>query len=207
MAGRQAKVLNKLQPEVVLSWLASNSRNPERDRTMFMLSCKAGLRAAEIAQLRWSMVSDSEGYVADAIELPDAIAKKRSGRTIPMGKQLRKELDTLRRKMRPTPDEPVVYSERGGYAAGEEGGRPKLKPMSPHSVVKWFGRLYVTMGFEGCSSHSGRRTFITMAAREIVSVGGSLRDVQQLAGHRDLKTTQGYIEGSSDAKRKVVDRI
>jgi len=206
MAGRQAKVLNKSQPEVVLRWLTSNSRNPERDRVMFLLSCKAGLRAAEIAQIRWSMVTDSEGYVADAIELPDAIAKKGSGRIVPLGKQVRKELDGLRRKMRPTPDEPVIYSERGGYAEGE-GGRPKLKSMSPHSVVKWFARLYLTVGFEGCSSHSGRRTFITMAAREIVAVGGSLRDVQQLAGHRDLKTTQGYIEGSSDAKRKVVERI
>lgn len=207
MAGTQAKVLNRSQPEVVLSWLAANSRNPERDRTMFLLSCKAGLRAAEIAQLRWSMVSDSEGYIGDAIELPDSVAKKGSGRTIPIGKQLRKELDFLRRKMRPMQDEPVVYSEQGGYTEGDEGGRPKLRQMSSHSVVKWFGRLYATMGFEGCSSHSGRRTFITFAAREIVAVGGSLRDVQQLAGHRDLKTTQGYIEGSSDAKRKVVDRI
>jgi len=207
MAGKQAKVLNRSQPEVVLGWLTSNSRNPERDRAMFLLSCKAGLRAGEIAGLTWSMVSDAEGHVADAIALPDGIAKKGSGRTIPIGKKLRKELDGLRRKMRPTPDEPVIYSERGGYAAGEDGGRPRLSSMSPHSVVKWFGRLYATMGFEGCSSHSGRRTFITFAAREIVGVGGSLRDVQQLAGHRDLKTTQGYIEGSSDAKRKVVDRI
>lgn len=206
MAGKQAKVLNRSQPEVVLGWLASNARNPERDRCTFLLSCKAGLRAAEIAQLRWSMVTDSEGYVSDAIELPDGIAKKGSGRTVPIGKLLRKELDSLRRKMRPAPDEPVVYSERGGYADGDD-GRPKLKAMSPHSVVKWFARLYRTVGFEGCSSHSGRRTFITFAAREIVSVGGSLRDVQQLAGHRDLKTTQGYIEGSSDAKKKVVERI
>lgn len=207
MAGKQAKVLNKSQPEVVLGWLTSNSRNPERDRVMFLLSCKAGLRAAEIAQLRWSMVTDSEGYLSDVIELPDGIAKKGSGRTVPIGKLLRKELDSLRRKMRPAPDEPVIYSERGGYAEGDEGGRPKLRPMTAHSVVKWFGRLYATMGFEGCSSHSGRRTFITFAAREIVSVGGSLRDVQQLAGHRDLKTTQAYIEGSNDAKKKVVERI
>jgi integrase/recombinase XerD len=29
--------------------------------------------------------------------------------------------------------------------------------------------------------------------------------VQQLAGHASLQTTQRYIEGSSDAKRKLVD--
>ena len=37
--------------------------------------------------------------------------------------------------------------------------------------------------------------------------GGSLRDVQQLAGHSSLATTQRYIEGSSDAKRRIVDLI
>jgi len=34
-----------------------------------------------------------------------------------------------------------------------------------------------------------------------------LRDVQQLAGHSSLATTQHYIEGSSDAKRRIVDLI
>ena len=53
----------------------------------------------------------------------------------------------------------------------------------------------------------GRRTFITRAARKIVEAGGSLRDVQQLAGHTQLGTTQGYIDGSSEAKRRVVEKI
>jgi len=51
------------------------------------------------------------------------------------------------------------------------------------------------MGLNGCSSHSGRRTFITNAAKKISSVGGSLRDVQMLAGHSSLAVTQRYIEG------------
>ena len=36
-------------------------------------------------------------------------------------------------------------------------------------------------------------------------VGGSLRDVQLLAGHSALGTTQRYIEGSEEAKRRVVE--
>ena len=36
---------------------------------------------------------------------------------------------------------------------------------------------------------------------------GSLRDVQQLVGHSSLATTQRYIEGNSDAKRRIVDLI
>ena len=79
--------------------------------------------------------------------------------------------------------------------------------MSAASVAVWFHRLYSDIGLAGCSSHSGRRTFINRAARKIVEAGGSLRDVQQLAGHAQLGTTQGYIEGSSEAKRRVVEMI
>jgi hypothetical protein len=35
-------------------------------------------------------------------------------------------------------------------------------------------------------------------------VGGSLRDVQLLAGHRSIQITQRYIDGDSDAQRKLV---
>ena len=91
-------------------------------------------------------------------------------------------------------DRPVVHSERGSG-------------LSAASVAVWFHRLYSDIGLAGCSSHSGRRTFITRAARKIVEAGGSLRDVQQLAGHAQLGTTQGYIDGSSEAKRRVVEMI
>lgn len=70
-----------------------------------------------------------------------------------------------------------------------------------------FARWYEQQGFVGCSSHSGRRTFITNAARKISLVGGSLRDVQMLAGHSSLRITQRYIDGEQEAQRKIVDLI
>ena len=70
-----------------------------------------------------------------------------------------------------------------------------------------FSAWYVDMGLMGCSSHSGRRTFITNAARQITTVGGSLRDVQMLAGHSSLAVTQRYIEADSDSQRRVVELI
>ena len=79
--------------------------------------------------------------------------------------------------------------------------------MSPNSVRNWFADLYARLGFDGCSSHSGRRTFITGAAKKIVAAGGSLRDVQELAGHASLQTTQRYIQGDSEAKRQVIDLL
>jgi integrase/recombinase XerD len=91
----------------------------------------------------------------------------------------------------PRPDQSVLFSERGGG-------------LSPATVRLWFHRLYTSLKMEGCSSHSGRRTFITRAARKVSQVGRSLRDVQELAGHTSLAMTQRYIEGDTEAKRKLV---
>ena len=76
--------------------------------------------------------------------------------------------------------------------------------MTARSIVNWFAELYDELGLDGCSSHSGRRTFITNAARLVSKTGGSLRDVQELAGHSALSTTERYIEGDRDAQRKLV---
>jgi hypothetical protein len=35
--------------------------------------------------------------------------------------------------------------------------------MTPLSIVVWFNRAFRNIGLNGCSSHSGRRTFITRA--------------------------------------------
>jgi integrase/recombinase XerD len=61
-------------------------------------------------------------------------------------------------------------------------------------IVNAFWHWYRTLGFDGCSSHSGRRTFITNTPRNISRYGGSLHDVQALAGHSSLSMTQAYIE-------------
>ena len=50
--GKQAKTLSKGQVEAMLAYL-STTRHPERNRLIFLLSVKAGLRAKEIARLNW----------------------------------------------------------------------------------------------------------------------------------------------------------
>lgn len=189
MAGKQAKILSDDDLEDLLVY-ASATRNPIRNRVIVLLSAKAGLRAGEIAQLTWDMVVGPTGAVGMAIELHDHAAKKQSGRVI--HKQLRDALMDLRGITRGTG--PVALSERG-YA------------MTPLSIVVWFARAYRAVGLEGCSSNSGRRTFITRAARLVHKAGGSIRDVQLLAGHRSIQTTQRYIDGDSDVQRKLVSLI
>ena len=89
---------------------------------------------------------------------------------------------------------------KGASVSGYETG----KAFSAAAMTNWFWLLYKDLGFEGCSSHSGRRTAITKWARTISQHGGSMRDVQALARHSSLQQTQKYIEISPDAMRKVV---
>ena len=200
--GRRAKMLTERQEITVLALLDTEGRYRQRNVAMFLLSVKAGLRAKEIANLTWGMITDADGRVSETISLEDRASKgARGGRSVPINKHLRKALEELRQNLgQPASDSPVIRSERGRHS--ERGGK-----MSPGSIADWFGDLYRSIGFDGCSSHSGRRTFITRAARRISQFGGSLRDVQYLAGHASISTTQIYIDGDADAQRKVVDLI
>lgn len=151
------------------------------------------MRAKEIAALTWAMVTDAEGKIANTIRLTDDAAKGSSGGAVPMSKDLRAALTRWRDFLvNPQCDERVVRTERS-------------KTTSPQVIVNLFWGWYADLGFDGCSSHSGRRTFITMAARNIGRFGGSLRDVQALARHRSLSMTQRYIEIDSRAMERVVD--
>jgi integrase/recombinase XerD len=188
MLGRQAKVLSDMQIKAVLSAL-DGGRNGLRNKVMFLLSLH-GLRAKEISALEVSMVTDAEGRIADSIRLENRAAKGVSGRVIPMSDVLRRALTAYLDSRERGTGKFVVATER-------------RERFSAHAVVVFFARLYKRMGFQGATSHSGRRTYITRAARKISQAGGSLRDVQLLAGHSHLSTTQRYIEQDGEAQRKV----
>jgi integrase len=185
-----AKVLANVDVRRVLQHVA-DSRNATRNHVMILLSFRAGLRAGEIAGLEWPMVLNSNGRVGDHIDVADRIAKKGAGRRIPLHPSLKAALRELYFERGQYSIGPVIQSERGGA-------------MTARSVVNWFAQIYTEMGLEGCSSHSGRRTFITQSARLLAKTGGSLRDIQELAGHRALTTTERYIQGDRDIQRKLV---
>ena len=214
MAGKQAKVV---PDDAVRDMLAvcENHRYSHRDKVIVLLSMKAGLRAMEIAKIRRKHVMTSDRQVDIVIHLENKLCKKGSGRTIPINAELRAAIELLFHKVPGLPDDPLILSERSMSASYNPETGKKVRPepddvpycMHPKSIVLFFQRLYGRLGLIGCSSHSGRRTFGTKVARSIVKVGGSLRDVQQLLGHTDLATTQKYIDGDNEAKRKVVDLI
>jgi len=192
---KQAKTLSTKQVDLVMNYLSS-TRNPIRDQLIFLLSIKSGLRAKEISSLTWSMVLDSDGEVSDYINITNSASKgKTGGRSIPINKQLKTKfiefLNHQKVQMMFDVEGRVITTQRSPSTTSQ-------------AIVNMFSRWYSDLNLIGCSSHSGRRTFITNCSRKISTVGGSLRDIQYLAGHSSLQTTQRYIEGNTQSKIKVV---
>ena len=192
---KHAKTINPRMVIATLHYL-DGTRHPVRNKLIFLLSVKMGLRAKEIANLTWSMVLDAEGNFTDILTLDNSASKgKHGGRVIPLSQTIR---DALRTHYDPStrkdPHHRIIQTERSDRVA-------------PQVIVNMFQKWFADLGYEGCSSHSGRRTFITNASKKITSVGGSLRDIQYLAGHSSLQTTQRYIEGDSRAREKVVELV
>ena len=140
------------------------------------------------------MLTDPSGVIGEFIRLEDRASKGRSGRIIPINEMLKIELEELRKETWLTDKGYVIRTERA-------------QRTSAQAIVNLFSKWFSVVGYEGCSSHSGRRTFITNAARKISTVGGSLRDVQLLAGHTNLRTTQGYIEADAEAQQRIVQLV
>jgi integrase len=196
---KQAKILSNKQIKLVLLHL-STTRNPIRNRVIFLLSVKSGFRAKEIAFLQWKMLMNSNGEMMNEIHLTNTASKgKSSGRVITMHPELKKSLDELyeqvsNKKSFDVESSYVITTERSNHTSAQ-------------AIVNTFQKWYLELGFIGASSHSGRRTFITNVAKKISSVGGSMRDVQSLAGHSNLSTTQRYIEVDTQSQQKVIEII
>ena len=192
---RRAKTLTDQQLNTLLTHIAATSKEPLRDYVMVLLSFKGGLRAAEIAGLSWRDVCDAEGKIGDVINyddngapvygfsVPSHIAKKGHGRAVPLNKGLQVALEAYRKTV-PAPfargANPVIHTLYGR--------------MRPNTLQKYLGRMYRSAGFDGVSSHSGRRTFTTRAIRVANTVDCSIKDVQKIVGHRFLSTTEAYID-------------
>jgi integrase/recombinase XerD len=115
--------------------------------------------------------------VKPSIERDRGWAKGSEARTVLLNAQAQEELRMYARTMSRRGEQPLFVSKWG-------------KAMSPNSLVQVFGRFYKLAGLSNASSHSGRRSFITTLS----SKGVNVRVLAALAGHKNISTTQRYIE-------------
>lgn len=189
---KQAKTLTAQELRRVLDYIATR-RHAARNRAMLQTMYLAGLRVGECAALRYEDVLDGEGKVRSEIRLDAEQTKGRYGRVVFVSEKLRKELSAYIRAVPPSePTAKLFYTQKknaDGFTA--------------NTLCQFFHHLFRSCGIEGASSHSPRRTFITNLADKGVSV----RVLQSLAGHRNISTTQAYIDVNDAMKRKAVELV
>ncbi len=189
---KQAKTLTQQELRRVLDYIATRP-HAARNRAMLLATHYSGMRCSEIASLRYEDVIDSDGQIRDEIRLEPDQTKGRHGRIVFVGGKLKRELEAYLRSFPQTkPDNKLFYTQK---KAGQG--------FTPNTLAQHFHYLYKRAGIEGASSHSGRRTFITNLAAKGVGV----RVLMSLAGHRNIATTQVYIDCNDDMKRRAVELI
>jgi len=157
---------------------------------MIMLSYFAGLRVGEISTLNFGDIYSKEGEIKDQIRLAALNTKTKEARVIFVNKTLKNELWLFKKSLSIIPhnNDPLFKTQKGTR-------------FSPNTLCQLFKELYSQAGIDGATSHSGRRWFITKLAHS----GVSAKVIMELAGHRNLSTTQRYIEVNDEMKRQAVD--
>jgi len=186
-----AKALRPEELNRVLEHVAKYSQEPLRDFVIITLTFHAGLRIGEVAKLRWEHVCDASGRLrADYFDVPPL--KRSRGSTMPMHPVVHISLYHYYRKLEK--QRPVSLKSRVIQPLVDTGKRA----VTGNTLQRYVSRLYRSVGLEGASSHSGRRTFITRASRKASKHGCSIRDVQVLARHASLSSTERYVEASEN---------
>jgi len=183
--GKKAPVLTDKQVRQVERYIARHSNVPAADLLKLRLTIYGGLRVAEVAALSLFDLVDKNGVISSTITVRPEVGKAGKSRAIPMHAKVS---EAVRMFLLEHPDAPCIAISRQGRS---------VRRQSVTALTNYLSRLYESAGFPFHSSHSGRRTFITNLARKI-GQQFTLRDVQILAGHARLETTETYIEPSGN---------
>lgn len=191
---KQARVLTRIELKRVLAVCATH-RHHHRNRLIVLLSHYAGLRVGEIASLNWSDLLEADGSVKYVFYLSAENTKSNEARAVHLNELLRKEISSFANLITDEFDlsefsNPIIASQKG-------------KSFSANSLCQLFGRIYLEAGIDNASSHSGRRWFITQLAHK----GVSPKVIMELAGHKNLGTTQRYIEVNEEMKSEAVSLL
>jgi integrase/recombinase XerD len=188
----KAAVLSATQIRTVLRVARGRERFAPRSAAAFALSVGLGLRAKELAALRWSDMFEESGAAREVLHLKAAYTKGERTRDAYLSSpQLRRVLGEYHARCRP-PDlgAPLFRSQKGGH-------------LTPGSMTRFLKQLYRDAGLPGASSHSGRRTLITRLAER----GVDLKAISAIAGHASVRTTAMYVENNPTRLSRILQDV
>ena len=170
----------------------SNSRHSSRNKAIYLLTVRAGLRIGSVAGLLLNDVIDTSGKVKEVVNLHSSIVKGGKNYAVylnhPELKAALEEWISIRPK-RKTVDN-LFVSQKG-------------QAFSPNSLSHLMLKLYAAAGFEQASSHSGRRSFAT----NILRSGVDIVALKTLMNHQNIATTAEYVSHNEDYLKQVVSAV
>ena len=187
---KQARTLNARELALLLDHI-TKTKNAHRNRAILLLTHLAGMRIGEVAAVRVCDVLASDNTVRDEINLSAAQTKGTRSRSVLLNERMRAELASYMQTIRVTDSKQALFCSQRSAA------------FSANSLTQVVNGIYRQAGLDGASSHSGRRGFLTNLAEKGVSV----RVMMALAGHRNMATTQRYIDLRPGVLRNAVELV
>ena len=158
-----------------------------RDRTMFLLMLRCGLRVSEVSNLQWMAlnrtagtlrIDNSKGHVDRVVYLSPDVAKALQ------------QWHTL---------QPATASYVFPSRQARKGGAPLSVRQMRNCMTRYLKLAGITKAY---SPHSLRHTFAT----QLLNAGASLEVVKELMGHRSLDVTLRYTQLYDRTKRAQYDQ-
>ena len=163
-------------------------RHAQRNQMLLYMTHLAGFRVGELAELKMTDLVDSQGLVQEQVVLQPEQTKGSRHRTVFLNQKLR---DHLKLWIDKEPKQGWLFHSQ------------KREKFTANTLQQTLTLIYERAGYKGCTSHTGRRTFLT----NLASKGVSIRVLQELAGHRHIATTQRYIDVNDGMKREAINKL
>ena len=197
---KQARTLDDKELNLLLLYI-NTRKHAARDRLIVLLTHWAGMRIGEVAALKLKDVLEIDGTVKQEINLTAEMTKGKFGRAVVLADKLRKEIMAYV-KTRFDNKELIALAYSDLY------NKPllvtqKRDGFNANTLCYTMHMLYKDAGLHGASSHSGRRSFITKLSAKSVP----LKVLMEMVGHRNLQTTQRYIDVTPDMKRAAAELV
>lgn len=178
----RAKILSLAEIQL----LFNKGLHESRDRALFGVCLYTACRIEEACTLRRKDVFDAKRLVRPELIIRKGNTKgKLATRTIWVGEELRSLL--------------VDYNPPS-YQWFLFPGRHGKGHINPDSAARILRQAFENLGIEGASTHSFRRTALTMMSNARIP----LRVIQEVSGHRTLDELQKYLEVRPDQVRGAI---
>lgn len=175
--------LNRDQVRVLVAELGrAQTLRAQRDRALILTGLYAGLRAAELAALRWPAVD----FAGATITI--RLSKMGHGRTVPLHQVLADELRAWRDALAPAGDVAVF-----GLAGAT------IKPNQVNRIV----RAVAHAAGLRCTTHQLRHSFATWMLRS----SSDLYAVSKALGHSRIAQTEIYLSADPEQIRDSLDTL